>query len=277
MFFVYMLKSKTSDEIYIGSTKNLKRRIKEHNEGKHFSTRRYLPWVVIYIEGYIQEKLARMREKRLKYHGNALRELKKRIGLIDFKSGAGFTLLEFLVVIGLLSITIGSILLFLTAVLKGTNQANITSEVKQNGQVVLDTLESQIRNATDAVCLNQSNNNLCSDPTASTTHIKLLRTNSNPLHVRCVASVSTTQNGKVEIAAADNPADADYRSITSTDIVSGVDITNCAFTITPTSGGVSAPPIVAVNFAVSQGVDATSRSDFLANVSFQTTISLRGY
>src|SRR3989344_5912333 len=69
-------------------------------------------------------------------------------------SRKGFTLLEFLVVIGLLSITIGSILLFLTSVLKGTNQANITSEVKQNGQVVLDTLESQIRNATDAVCLN---------------------------------------------------------------------------------------------------------------------------
>src|SRR3989344_4232759 len=71
----------------------------------------------------------------------------------------GFTLLEFLVVIGLLSLTIGSILLFLTSVLKGTNQANVTSEVKQNGQVVLDALESQIRKATDAVCLEDINNN----------------------------------------------------------------------------------------------------------------------
>ena len=125
--------------------------------------------------------------------------------------------------------------------------------------------------------MNPSDNELCSDPTASTTHIKLLRTNSDPLHVRCVVSVSTTQNGKVEIAAVNSPAGADYKSITSTDTVSGVDITNCSFTIIPTSGGVSDPPIVSVSFTVNQGVAAASRQDFMANVSFQTTISLRGY
>src|SRR3990167_9169606 len=92
----------------------------------------------------------------------------------QFLSG-GFTLLEFLVVIGLLSITIGSILLFLTSVLKGTNQANITSEVKQNGQVVLDTLESQIRNATDADCMLESGND-CLD-------VKLIRVNTDPLRI----------------------------------------------------------------------------------------------
>ena len=46
-----------------------------------------------------------MREQRLKYNGNALRELKKRIGLI--KSGAGFTLVEILVSIVVL-IVVGS-------------------------------------------------------------------------------------------------------------------------------------------------------------------------
>src|SRR3990170_4782911 len=113
------------------------------------------------------------------------RNIFRQLSIVNCQLSKGFTLLEFLVVIGLLSITIGSILLFLTSVLKGTNQANITSEVKQNGQVVLDTLESQIRNASDAVCLNPSDNNLCASPTQSTTHIKLLRTNSDPLHIRC--------------------------------------------------------------------------------------------
>ena|SRR3990167_1495583 len=199
-------------------------------------------------------------------------------------SRKGFTLLEFLVVIGLLSITIGSILLFLTSVLKGTNQANITSEVKQNGQVVLDTLESQIRNATDAVCLNPADGSLCVSPTQSTTHIKLLRTNSDPLHIRCVPPSGITQNGKIEIAASNvsiGQVPTNFVSITSQDTVSGVNITNCdtntIFTIVPSSGGVSAPPIVAVNFKVSQGVAAASRQDFVANVDFQTTISLRGY
>ena len=62
----------------------------------------------------------------------------------------GFTLIEFLVVLGVLATAIGSALLVLTSVLRGTNQANVTAEVKQNGQAVFDTLESQIRNARDA-------------------------------------------------------------------------------------------------------------------------------
>jgi len=200
----------------------------------------------------------------------------------NFKFQKGFTLLEFLVVIGLLSITIGSILLFLTSVLKGTNQANITAEVKQNGQVVLDTLESQIRNGTDAVCINPANGSLCASPTQSTSHIKLLRTNSDPLHIRCVKNPG--ENGRIEIAVsavALGTIPSNFMSITNQDTVSGVDITdtdcNTVFTIVPSSGGVSAPPIVAVNFKVNQGVAAVSRQDFLANVAFQTTISLRGY
>ena len=188
----------------------------------------------------------------------------------------GFTLLEFLVVIGLLSITIGSILLFLTSVLKGTNQANITSEVKQNGQVVLDTLESQIRNASDAVCLNWAGD-LCS-PADPKTYIKLIRQSADPLHIRCVNNDG--ENGRIEIAVSAvvlGTIPSNFTSITSQDTVSGVDITNCSFTIVPSSGGVSGPPIVSMSFRVSQGVAAASRSDFLASVDFQTTISLRGY
>lgn len=191
------------------------------------------------------------------------------LGVGKSKLLSGFTLLEFLVVIGLLSITIGSILLFLTSVLKGTNQANITSEVKQNGQVVLDTLESQIRNATDAVCMLGENDN-CTD-------VKLTRVNADPLRIRCVNPDGLTANGRIEIASSllDDPTN--FTSITNTDIKSGVSVTNCKFNVVLSSGGVSAPPIVAASFTVNQGVDAPSRQDFLANVDFQTTISLRGY
>ena len=87
MYYVYLLISKIKEkEIYIGSTKDLKRRVKEHNEGKEKSTKRYMPWKIFYYEAYPIEKLARMREKRLKHNGNALRELKKRVGLIKPKS-----------------------------------------------------------------------------------------------------------------------------------------------------------------------------------------------
>jgi len=81
MYYVYILKSESREEIYIGSTSNLNRRIKEHNEGKEISTKRYAPWFLYYYEAYLMEKSARLREKRLKYNGNAIRELKKRVGL----------------------------------------------------------------------------------------------------------------------------------------------------------------------------------------------------
>ena len=90
--------------MYIGSTINLKKRIEEHNNGKETSTKRYKPWYVLYYEAYNEEKLARTREKKLKHHGNALRELKKRAGIL--KSSAGFTTLELMAAIVVVSIGI---------------------------------------------------------------------------------------------------------------------------------------------------------------------------
>lgn len=81
MYYVYILKSKLYDQIYIGSTNDLRKRLSEHNDGQGISTKRYKPWKLLYYEAYHEETMARMREKRLKYNGNAIRELKKRIGL----------------------------------------------------------------------------------------------------------------------------------------------------------------------------------------------------
>jgi len=82
MYFVYLLLSQIkSKQIYIGSTNNLDKRLKQHNQGKVFSTKPYLPWTIIYYEAYQNEELAKLREKRLKHHGNAIRELKKRVDL----------------------------------------------------------------------------------------------------------------------------------------------------------------------------------------------------
>lgn len=62
---------------------------------------------------YMSEKLARVREQRLKHNGNALRELKKRIGLVDVKK-AGFTLVELLVVVSIISLLTSIVLAALT-------------------------------------------------------------------------------------------------------------------------------------------------------------------
>lgn len=84
MFYVYILKSISyPKEIYTGSTNDLRLRFRLHNKGSVISTKRYRPWQLLYYEAYQTEKGARIREQRLKHNGNAIRELKKRIGLLE--------------------------------------------------------------------------------------------------------------------------------------------------------------------------------------------------
>lgn len=82
MYYVYILLSDKSDEVYIGSTPDLKRRFLSHNQGKNFSTKRYMPWTLFYYEAYLIKECALEREHQLKKYGKGLAMLKKRIGLI---------------------------------------------------------------------------------------------------------------------------------------------------------------------------------------------------
>lgn len=79
MHYVYVLKSKKNGSLYIGITTNVVKRIKEHNAGENISTKRYLPWVCVYLEGYSSEEDTRIRESRLKVFGKAYGQLKGRI------------------------------------------------------------------------------------------------------------------------------------------------------------------------------------------------------
>ena len=67
VYYVYVLQSlKKTDWLYKGSTSDLKRRFKEHNSGKNFSTAPYLPFRLIYYEAYLLKSDAEAREKYLK-------------------------------------------------------------------------------------------------------------------------------------------------------------------------------------------------------------------
>lgn len=68
MNVTYILYSPKFDQIYIGQSKNLEHRLKEHNLGLSFSTKRYIPWEVIYSEEYKTRSEAMKREKELKSH-----------------------------------------------------------------------------------------------------------------------------------------------------------------------------------------------------------------
>lgn len=64
----------------------------------------------------------------------------------------GFTLIEVLVVIGVLSVIAVLILTIFSRSLRGNNKAQILSAIKQNGQSVLENMDKTIRNADNVVC-----------------------------------------------------------------------------------------------------------------------------
>ncbi len=79
MFYVYILKSKKDGKCYIGSTNDLRKRIKLHNEGKVVSTKYRCPLGLVYYEAFYSESDARQREQKLKNYGKTTAELYKKI------------------------------------------------------------------------------------------------------------------------------------------------------------------------------------------------------
>ncbi len=79
MFCMYILRSLKDNQLYIGSTNNLKKRLKEHNSDLVTSTKTRIPFKLVYVEGYVDEGEARHREQNLKLRARALHQLLKRI------------------------------------------------------------------------------------------------------------------------------------------------------------------------------------------------------
>ena len=65
-YYVYVLQSEKDHQFYVGFTKNIQRRLIEHNKGKNKSTKCGIPWKLIYKEKHKDRISARKREKFLK-------------------------------------------------------------------------------------------------------------------------------------------------------------------------------------------------------------------
>ncbi len=78
---IYILECKNGS-YYIGSTKNLEKRLKEHNDGKVYYTKTRRPLILKHTEEYDNYRLAFRREKQLK-------SWKKRVALERLFSKSG--------------------------------------------------------------------------------------------------------------------------------------------------------------------------------------------
>lgn len=78
MYYVYILQSKKTNSLYIGYSRNLRKRFEQHNNHQVTSTKHKAPWKLIYYEAYIDRKDATGREKFLK-SGSGWRFIKKQL------------------------------------------------------------------------------------------------------------------------------------------------------------------------------------------------------
>jgi len=85
-FYTYVIQNKKDNKCYTGSTNNLRKRFKEHNNNKVVSTKGRGFFVLIYYEACLNEQDARAREKFLK-SGMGKRYLKNRLKRFLFLTG----------------------------------------------------------------------------------------------------------------------------------------------------------------------------------------------
>ena len=83
MFTVYILYSLKDKRTYVGCTKDINKRLEEHNSGQVSSTKNRTPLKLVYFENFEDEHTAFLKEKHYKTSWGR-RQLKKILG--DLKS-----------------------------------------------------------------------------------------------------------------------------------------------------------------------------------------------
>jgi len=67
MYYVYLLRSESHPkQLYVGSTRDLRQRLKDHNEGRCPYTAKFRHWILVAYFAFAQEKGAIAFEKYLK-------------------------------------------------------------------------------------------------------------------------------------------------------------------------------------------------------------------
>jgi putative endonuclease len=83
MYYLYLLYSKSTKKFYVGTTSDLKKRFYSHNNRENIATKHGAPWQMMYYKAYPTKEDALNREHKLKRYGQALRQIKSRITLVD--------------------------------------------------------------------------------------------------------------------------------------------------------------------------------------------------
>lgn len=154
---------------------------------------------------------------------------------------AGFTLMEMLVVVSVLGLIVVAISGIFLASVQSSSKAEVTKEVRYNGEYALSVMQGMILNSSKVTCQNDHQINVV-DNAGYTTYLV------------CVESGQISSN--------------------SADLTANVSITGCNFTCT---GGVSSPTKVNIHFIVSQSGAGSLKPGEKASLDFQTEVVTRNF
>ena len=71
LFYVYIIRSLRTQQYYVGSTKDVEERLREHNAGKSWSARAGAPWELAHTEIFPTRSEAVRHEQKFKARGIA--------------------------------------------------------------------------------------------------------------------------------------------------------------------------------------------------------------
>jgi prepilin-type N-terminal cleavage/methylation domain-containing protein len=180
--------------------------------------------------------------------------MKKKIKQNRNNQAKGFTLIEILVVVGLLAIiaVISSNMFFTT--LRSSSKSKTSITVKQNGDYALATMERLIRDSEEVIA--NSDGSVC---VADMNKVKIKRLDGSEVEFAC------EEEGTADGLIASNSA-----RLTS----ENVKLDSCSFDCS--SQGEFYPQVVAISFTLSQAT-VTTRLEEQASLDFKTTVTTRNF
>ncbi|OGY25441.1 MAG: hypothetical protein A2864_01415 [Candidatus Woykebacteria bacterium RIFCSPHIGHO2_01_FULL_39_12] len=167
----------------------------------------------------------------------------------------GFTLIELLVVTALIGIlTATSVIIFVTQ-LRNQNKTTIGNEIRQNGNLVIERFEREVRAA--------------SNVTGGGASVDYRKGTQN-YRFGCTVWTSGTSNGGVYIQQL--PA-GPVQYLTNQDTKTGASVSLCTFSVDITT----TPQRVGINITLVQGASLPDRPEFKSDQQFKTTVVTRDY
>lgn len=161
----------------------------------------------------------------------------------------GFTLIEILVVVGVLAIivTMGSSMFF--SILKGSTKTKTANLVKQNGDYALEVIARMIRNAKEIDENTETPPRRCE---LGMSKLKIKNPDGWSTEFECSGSTISSNSAAI--------------------ISSQVKVDSCSFDCQ--SGGLLQPDVVKISFTLSQA-QISVRPEEWVSINFNTTVSLR--